>query len=101
MVVMRGLRRGRFEVPTDMAILGFDGLAVGELLSPPLASICAPNREIGSAAWRRLLSRIDGTYESDASLSLTLPHTLREGATIAAIANASDVSHTRTARPVI
>ncbi|MGF6603965.1 DNA-binding LacI/PurR family transcriptional regulator [Paraburkholderia sp. GAS448] len=101
MVVMRGLRRARFHVPADMAILGFDGLAVGELLSPPLASICAPNREIGCAAWRRLISRIDGTYQSDASLALTLPHTLREGATVAAITNASDAPHARTARPVV
>ncbi|CAG4892856.1 LacI family DNA-binding transcriptional regulator [Paraburkholderia saeva] len=90
MVVMRGLRRAQFDVPRDMSILGFDGLAVGELLSPPLASISAPNREIGCAAWRRLTGRIEGTYECDASLSLTLPHTLREGATIAAIAGASD-----------
>ncbi|WP_042301130.1 LacI family DNA-binding transcriptional regulator [Paraburkholderia kururiensis] len=85
MVVMRGLRRARFEVPDDMSILGFDGLAMGELLSPPLASICTPNREIGCAAWQRLIARLDATY-ADASLTLTLPHTLREGATIAAIA---------------
>jgi DNA-binding LacI/PurR family transcriptional regulator len=95
MVVMRGLRRAYFEVPRDMSILGFDGLAMGELLAPPLSSICSPNREIGCAAWRRLIARIDGNY-ADASLSLTLPHTLREGATIAAISNGAQpplVSH--------
>jgi DNA-binding LacI/PurR family transcriptional regulator len=89
MVVMRGLRRARFQVPNEMSILGFDGLAMGELLAPPLASICAPNREIGCAAWRRLIARIEGAYP-DTSLSLTLPHTLREGATVAAIAHAAD-----------
>ncbi|MFC0402355.1 LacI family DNA-binding transcriptional regulator [Paraburkholderia rhizosphaerae] len=94
MVVMRGLRRARFDVPRDMSILGFDGLAMGELLAPPLASIGSPNREIGCAAWRRLISRIDGTY-ADASLSLTLPHTLREGATIAAISNHADAASAR------
>lgn len=88
MVVMRGLRRARFSVPEDMSILGFDGLSVGELLSPPLASICAPNREIGCAAWRRLMSRIEGADEGD-SLSLTLAHTLRKGATIAALSGAA------------
>jgi DNA-binding LacI/PurR family transcriptional regulator len=88
MVVMRGLRRARFDVPRDMSILGFDGLAMGELLAPPLASIGSPNREIGCAAWRRLIARIDGTY-ADQSLSLTLPHTLREGATIAALAHSA------------
>src|SRR5260370_1373486 len=78
MVVMRGLRRARYSVPQDMSILGFDGLPVGELLSPALASVCTPNREIGCAAWRRLMSRIDGADCAE-SLSLTLPHTLREG----------------------
>ena len=88
MVVMRGLRRARYSVPDDMSILGFDGLAMGELLSPPLASVSTPNREIGCAAWRRLMSRIDGSDNSE-SLSLTLPHTLRKGATVAALSDAS------------
>ena len=89
MVVMRGLRRARLQIPQDMSILGFDGLAMGELLSPPLASVCAPNREIGCAAWKRLLARVAGRYEAldETSLALTLPHSLRDGATIAAISN--------------
>lgn len=88
MVVMRGLRRARFSVPEDMSILGFDGLAVGELLSPPLASVCAPNHEIGCAAWRRLIARIEGGDDGE-SLSLTLPHALRKGATIGALSGAA------------
>jgi DNA-binding LacI/PurR family transcriptional regulator len=97
MVVMRGLRRARLRIPQDMSILGFDGLAMGELLSPPLASICAPNREIGCAAWRRLLARVTGDDDASAntSLALTLPHSLREGATIAAISNRTDSTSPR------
>ncbi len=97
MVVMRGLRRARLQIPRDMSILGFDGLAMGELLSPPLASVCAPNREIGCAAWRRLLTRVTANYEGlgETPLALTLPHSLREGATIAAISNRNDASATR------
>jgi DNA-binding LacI/PurR family transcriptional regulator len=105
MVVMRGLRRARLQMPDDMSILGFDGLAMGELLSPPLASVCAPNREIGCAAWRRLIARVDGSQPTgfeDAlhapSLSLTLPHTLREGATVAAISDASGAMSSRIVR---
>ena len=99
MVVMRGLRRARLQIPHDMSILGFDGLAMGELLSPPLASVCAPNREIGCAAWRRLLARVSGNYEAcgETSLTLTLPHSLREGATIAALSNATETSAPRAA----
>jgi DNA-binding LacI/PurR family transcriptional regulator len=87
MVVMRGLRRARMRVPQDMSILGFDGLAMGELLAPPLVSIGTPNGEIGRSAWQRLMARIGGEY-AGASLGLALPHTLREGGTIAAIASA-------------
>ncbi len=89
MVVMRGLRRARLQMPDDMSILGFDGLAMGELLSPPLASICAPNREIGCAAWQTLHVASSTGADDAQSLSLTLPHTLRQGATIAATSGAS------------
>jgi DNA-binding LacI/PurR family transcriptional regulator len=92
MVVMRGLRRARFHVPEDMSILGFDGLAIGELLSPTLASIRAPNREIGCAAWRRLMARIQGSDDGD-SLSQRLAHTLRDGATVGALSGTTDAPH--------
>ena len=88
MVVMRCLHRARYAVPDDMSILGFDGLAVGELLAPPLASVCAPNQEIGCAAWGRLMARIEGTDDGE-SLSLTLPHALRKGATIGALSGSA------------
>jgi DNA-binding LacI/PurR family transcriptional regulator len=101
MVVMRGLRRARLQIPSDMSILGFDGLAMGELLQPPLATICAPNREIGCAAWRRLHARIERTFgdASLASLALTLPHSLREGATVAAISNSNETPRGRFRQP--
>ena len=85
MVVMRELRAAGFEIPRDMSILGFDGLALGELLSPPLASVCAPNRDLGRHAWGRLAARIAGTHAGDDSqaLALTLPHSVRDGGTIA------------------
>lgn len=99
MVVIRGLRRARMNVPRDMSILGFDGLAVGEMLSPPLASISSPNRGIGCAAWHRLIERIDGQRANalpaeNQSLSLVLPHTLRHGATVTAIAHAPSMAGT-------
>ena len=85
MVVMRGLRRARLRVPQDMSILGFDGLAMSELLAPPLASIGTPNCGIGREAWHCLMARIGGQYAGP--LANTLPHTLRTGGTIAAIAH--------------
>ena len=114
MVVMRGLRRARLDVPGDMSILGFDGLRVSEMLSPSLASIATPNREIGRAAWRRLMQRIgdadhvpaeactpaaaavparaaDGsaTPAPRATAWDPLPHRVTSGASIGGIANAA------------
>ncbi|WP_043201036.1 substrate-binding domain-containing protein [Paraburkholderia acidipaludis] len=94
MVVMRGLRHARVRVPQEMSILGFDGLAMGALLAPPLASIGTPNRETGRMAWRQLTASIGGEC-TGAAPRLVLPHTLCEGGTIAAIASAplADVAH--------
>jgi hypothetical protein len=45
-----------------------------------------------------LLARVTGSDEgmSDAPLALTLPHSLREGATIAAISNRNDTAAPQT-----
>ncbi|ABC39415.1 transcriptional regulator, LacI family [Burkholderia thailandensis E264] len=96
MVVIRGLRDARLAVPDDMSVLGFDGLAVGELLAPPLASVATPNREIGRAAWRRLAERIAGTRH--AHPALTLPHAVRDGATVAPPREAHDAHDAHDAR---
>lgn len=79
-----------------MSVLGFDGLAVGELLAPPLASVATPNREIGRAAWRRLAERIAGTRH--AHPALTLPHAVRDGATVAPPREAHDAHDAHDAR---
>ncbi|AEA59871.1 substrate-binding domain-containing protein [Burkholderia gladioli] len=88
MVVMRGLRRAKFRVPDDISVLGFDGLAIGELLAPPLASVATPNREIGRSAWRRLAERRAG--ETHAAPALLLQHTVRDGGSVTEIGDALD-----------
>ena len=87
MVVMRGLRRARLQIPHDMSILGFDGLAMGELLSAAARQHLRAEprdrlRRVATFAGPHRAAPTAGT-----SLALTLPHTLREGATIAAISN--------------
>ncbi|VVE48797.1 LacI family DNA-binding transcriptional regulator [Pandoraea fibrosis] len=92
--VMRALREAGLRVPDDMSVLGFDGLAVGELLSPTLATVVQPSVDIGRHAAQRLLAQIEGrdgrtgvaTALPDASLgqALILPHEIRRGGTVAA-----------------
>ena len=79
LVVMRALRSEGVRVPADISIVGFDGLTIGELLTPPLATVHQPNRDIGAAAWRHLLGRLEGGPTS----SSVLPHRIRAHGTVA------------------
>jgi len=45
-------------VPGDMLLAGFDDVRIASLLTPPLTTIRQPCREIGAAAFARLLDRI-------------------------------------------
>ncbi|WP_222105015.1 gluconate operon transcriptional repressor GntR [Halomonas sp. SH5A2] len=53
------LKRG-IKVPEDMAIAGFHGHDVGQVMSPRLASVVTPRESVGERAARELLQRIQG-----------------------------------------
>lgn len=54
------LSAGGVKVPTDLAIIGFDGLEQGAYASPPLSSVNQRFEDVGAAAARLLLAKIDG-----------------------------------------
>ncbi len=78
LVVMRSLRDAGIRVPEDISVIGFDGLVIGELLTPALATVCQPNRDIGVEAWRLLEIALKGGL----SQSTVLPYRLREAGTV-------------------
>jgi DNA-binding LacI/PurR family transcriptional regulator len=86
MVVMRGLRHAGLCVPDDISVLGFDGIPLGDWLSPTLSSVATPNREIGRCAWHHLASQLGLQTEISGPTPFKLPHSLRTGATIAQFA---------------
>jgi LacI family repressor for deo operon, udp, cdd, tsx, nupC, and nupG len=51
--------RGR-RVPTDISVMGFDDLALGELYTPGLTTVHQPKRQIGQVAAEQLLGRLRG-----------------------------------------
>ncbi|PMR75168.1 gluconate operon transcriptional repressor GntR [Billgrantia endophytica] len=53
------LRRG-IEVPEQLAIAGFHGHDVGQVMSPRLASVVTPRQAIGERAAKELLARVRG-----------------------------------------
>lgn len=52
------IRKAGFDVPSDIAVVGFDDTEVGELIDPPLTIMSQPAIEMGETAARLLLHRI-------------------------------------------
>jgi DNA-binding LacI/PurR family transcriptional regulator len=59
--VLRACRESGVGIPDDVAIVGFDDEPASRLLTPPLASVEVPVRELGRAAANLLLQQIAGT----------------------------------------
>lgn len=59
--VMRSLRNLGLRVPQDLSIIGFDGIDMGKMVSPTLATIETRPSFLAAGASRTVLSKIDGT----------------------------------------
>ena len=80
------------KVPDDMAIAGFHGHDIGQVMEPRLASVLTPRERMGSIGAERLLARIRG--ESVTPKMLDLGFTLSPGGSI--YAYKFEVAHTYT-----
>jgi LacI family transcriptional regulator len=56
--VLRAFAAGGVRVPGDMAVIGFDDIALGSLYDPSLTTVHQPMRMLGERACARLLDRI-------------------------------------------
>lgn len=56
--VMAELDRAGISIPGDVSLIGFDGVALGELTTPKLTTITVPLEQIGTAALHLLEQRI-------------------------------------------
>jgi LacI family transcriptional regulator len=74
----RAARRMGLAVPGDCALLGFDGLSIGELLDPPLSTVYIDKRRMGQLAIDQVDGLLSGTPTAPAVLSTEL---LRRGST--------------------
>ncbi|MFZ0215345.1 MAG: LacI family DNA-binding transcriptional regulator [Candidatus Dormiibacterota bacterium] len=57
---LRALREAGLDVPGDMAVVGFDDIAMAALVDPGLTTIAQHPLEIGRRAAELLLARLDG-----------------------------------------
>jgi len=78
LTVLRDLHLIGFHVPDDISVVGFDGVEMGNLMTPMLTTMVQPTANIGRIAVNYLLQVIAGERNSTPAL---LAHTLRMGAT--------------------
>lgn len=79
--VISDLKRLGLRVPQDVSVLGYDGIALGALVEPPLATVAQPNANIGTQAITQLLARLAGAPPPQGHATL-LPHALRIDGTV-------------------
>jgi DNA-binding LacI/PurR family transcriptional regulator len=75
------LRRFGLQAPADISVVGFDGIALGPMMEPPLATVRQPSRRMGERATEILLGLIRGEPRADNAFE---PFELRPGGTLAA-----------------
>jgi len=56
---MAAIQASGYSVPGDIAVAGFDGTELAEMISPPLTTLAQPSRDIGREAFRLIQQKID------------------------------------------
>ncbi|HEY5407707.1 MAG TPA: LacI family DNA-binding transcriptional regulator [Ginsengibacter sp.] len=59
-VCMRTLKENRIKIPEDIAVVGFNNDAIGNLIEPALTTINYPGIQMGEVAARNLISHLKG-----------------------------------------
>lgn len=83
---IRAAHMAGLDVPNDLTVVGFDGIALGEDLTPMLSTITQPNADIGRSAAALLIQALSAGTVLKPGASLTLPFAFREGESCAAAA---------------
>ena len=67
---IRAIREQGLRIPEDIAIIGFDDMAIALASDPPLSSIATPCREIGMQACNILLDILSGKHPENNNILL-------------------------------
>jgi LacI family transcriptional regulator len=77
-------RRGK-SVPRDFSIVGFDGIDVGQLISPLLTTVKQDTEEMGKKAAKQILKMIADKKHKNTGKTIMVKTTILEGETTKAI----------------
>ncbi|EJM98166.1 LacI family DNA-binding transcriptional regulator [Herbaspirillum sp. YR522] len=90
MSAMRDLRALGLRLPQDMSVMGFDGIPIGALVEPVLASVVQPSEQIGDVALRTLLALLEQRGGKSAPPAgpgrQVLAHGIRSGGSVSPLA---------------
>jgi DNA-binding LacI/PurR family transcriptional regulator len=75
---LHALRTRGLRVPDDMAIVGFDGIALGAYTTPELTTVEQPSGEVGKRAVEVLFDLLDGDSSSPTRVTLPVRLVVRE-----------------------
>ncbi len=87
LLALRSIRAAQqlgLRVPDDLSVTGFDGIALGQDVTPTLATLAQPNAEIGRRSAEMLLQALASATPLRANASVTLEVEFRSGESIAA-----------------
>ena len=90
-LMIRALSRVGLKVPDHTSVVGFDGISIGESLTPNLTTAVQPAEAMGNWAASHLVSRIE---ENAPAQNLVLPHYIRCGESWAEITNHASTKKT-------
>ena len=77
---LQAIRELNIKVPDDMAIVGFDGIQIGQILYPKLTTVRQDSKKIGETVAQKMLRLISDPNEQNEVI--TLPTELLFGDTL-------------------
>ena len=88
LIAIRSIRAAQLaglRIPQDISITGFDGIAIGEDLTPMLTTVTQPNEAIGQQSVALVVRSLANGIALKAKDSLLLAHGFREGESCASV----------------
>ncbi|WP_431834788.1 LacI family DNA-binding transcriptional regulator [Helcobacillus massiliensis] len=79
-------RSSEVHIPTDLSVIGFDGIPVGAWTSPQLATVVQPYLELAHEA----LDSIEHRWRGETKRSVSLPMVVSAGESVRAISTVAD-----------
>lgn len=77
---LKALRSLGIRCPSDVAVMGFDGIEFGEFVEPRLTTVSQPTKEMAESGTRLLLDLIEGKVKGQVSKFVPMELLVRESA---------------------